>query len=110
MKSWVGKKLSLDEVIVINFPINKCITSLSNEYAKHFCDQTLHIVHDCDVIVSDHTNTFVGYSIFVEESSAPEVLNIFRMMNTNKSPGADGIRAIDLKAHALVFAPSLQKL
>lgn len=103
------KKLSVDEVITKNFPEEKCLSTLANKCANNFSNQILRIVHNCNTATSNHNNSVLANSIFIEETNTNEVHEILKMLGENKSAGIDGIRARDLKTHADIFAPIISR-
>lgn len=104
------KKKSIDEAIVNNFPATMSHKEIAEEFTKHFSSQASKIVHRCSHRTLSHQNMYLAQSIYVEEASEVEVLNMLTGLNTSKGPGVDNVRAIDLKQNAVALAPVVKTI
>lgn len=101
-------KKNNDDQVLKN--INEDATITSNKLADSFNDQVQSVVHLCNHKCLKYSPTPLNHTIFIEMADEQEVLNILKNLNVNKSAGIDGIRAIDLKSNAELFAPIMTKL
>lgn len=104
------KKKSIDEVIINNFPANKTSKAIAEDFSDHFSSQALKIVHSCNSRTLIHQDLHIAHSIYLEKASELEVLNMLTSLNTNKGPGADNVRAVDLKQNAVSLAPVIRAI
>lgn len=102
------KKSSIDDTITKNFKIE--FKSLANEFGEFFSSQTANIIHQCDLKTSIHTNIHTENTIFTYTTNDSEVNTIINALGVHKSPGIDGIRSVDIKNNADLFAPILCKI
>ena len=83
---------------------------LANKFADHFSDEIINIVHECDICTLSTRCLFSPNSMFLEYATVSEVRAILLSLNINKGPGADNIRAEDLKNNANTFAPIITNI
>ena len=100
---------NMDQNILKNF--NEDASTIAENFAEQFIKGVEGSIHSCeDKVFGTITNTAVNNSIFLEEASIEEIDGIIKKMDTNKGPGADGIRMRDIKANSAVMSRSLTKL
>lgn len=104
------KKLNLDDVIRNSFSPNVSTAQLADELGDLFSKQAATIIHTCNIAESTHRNAILRDSIYLGDISCTEVSNLLYRLNVQKAPGADGIRALDLRSNADIFTPIIAKL
>lgn len=106
----IGKKTnSVDDIIVKSFP-KENIKNITEKFAQKFCDNVNNIMHICDIKTINNSPINIENSIYIEYTTEVEIFNILKNLNARKSPGADGIRAVDLKNNAIQLTPVITAL
>lgn len=105
-----GKKIAnVDETIKRNFP-KQNVQHLTDKFAYTLENNVNNIIHACNVQTSRSPSNLMCNTIYMEEANEEEILNILKTLNAKKSPGIDGIRAIDIKMNAECLTPIITTL
>ena len=102
------KKPTTDNKITVYFKDSS--ETVANNFALDFQQSVNNTIHHCDHTYLNETHCSINSTIYVEKASELEIYNIINSLKTNKSLGADGIRPMDIKNHADIFAPLITKL
>lgn len=108
----IGKKPnsnSIDKTIVKSFP-DETVPEITEKFADKFGENVNKIIHNCAIKTIQTTESNVENSMYIEYSTEEEIYNILKNLNARKSPGADGIRACDLKNNAVRLTPVITAL
>lgn len=106
----IGKKThNVDEVIKRNFK-NIDLKIVTEEFAIQFKANVQNILHDCDIKTNFSQVIRAQNTIFMEQTNETEILNIIKNINSNKGAGFDGIRPVDIRKNAEIFAPIITNI
>lgn len=106
----IGKKTNnIDDTIKRNFK-NENLINVTEKVAQNFQENVQNIIHTCDIKTVSTAKSKTSNTLFLSYTNEEEIYNILKNLNAKKSPGADGIRAIDLKNHASILLPVITSL
>lgn len=106
-------RLSVDSVLLNAFKRNFITTTeIANNFANNFLCNVKNVIPNCknSLLNKADYRIPVDVSMHFQKANTNNVLKIIKTMNTNKSPGLDGIRAIDIKKISHKIAAAIAKL
>lgn len=112
INKWLGRnKTSIDKVIIKYMCLNNNVQNVCNQFCDTFTHEIETIKHKCSQVfleraeyVTDSNVTFLYNKI-----DAGCVIKIIDRLDSNKSPGSDGIRIKDLKYIKEKISPIIAK-
>lgn len=103
------KTCNIDKILIRNFSSNN-IQKLTESFAHNFKENVQNILHTCNIKTNTNPHTVILNSMYLNYTNEDEIYSILKNLNVRKTPGADGIRAIDLKKNASCLTKIITKL
>lgn len=89
---------------------NNNASTVANAFADSFDKNVKCLINNCNNKLLKTVDSSSPETIFLAEASEEEIYNILNNLSTNKSPGCDDIRALDLKNNKEILLPLIKKM